>query len=137
MSKLACTCGKTIRDVSDSLPYKASFLPDVNSDPFFEWVIDETQSFVTAALNGRVDEWLLQKGYGKGYVDLKLSHGSIMHDHIHSKYLSLSRDMYECKECGRILVEQSTKNQFTAYAPDSATYNRVLADDPLVDAEDL
>ncbi|MDM5180867.1 hypothetical protein PO883_27160 [Massilia sp. DJPM01] len=88
-------------------------------------------------MNGSVDEWLLQKGYGQGYVDLKLSHGDIVHDHIHTQYLSLSRDIFECKECGRVLVELSTKNQFTAYTPDSGSYNRVLAGEPPVDAEDL
>ncbi|MDQ1921116.1 hypothetical protein [Massilia pseudoviolaceinigra] len=137
MSKLGCTCGKTISDNSDSLPYKASVLPDVNYNPFFEWLVDETQRYVTAALNGSVDEWLLQKGYGKDYVDLKLSHGNIMLDHIHTKYISLSRDMFECQTCGRVLVELSTNNHFTAYAPDSGSYNRVLAGDRPVDAEDL
>lgn len=61
MAKIGCTCGHTIRDQTDSLPYKASLLRDVDRDPFFDWLIEETQSFVEAAQREAVGAWLIKR----------------------------------------------------------------------------
>ena len=50
MSKMGCACGHVIRDQTDDLPYKATVLPDQRLYSFFEWVTEETQSYVGAAL---------------------------------------------------------------------------------------
>ena len=44
MSKLSCISGNTIRDQTDDLPYKASFLMDPDYGAFFDWLMSETQS---------------------------------------------------------------------------------------------
>lgn len=49
MSKLGCTCGNTIRDNTDGLPYKASLLKASFCEPFSDWLVSELQSYVTAA----------------------------------------------------------------------------------------
>ncbi len=128
MAKIGCTCGHTIRDQTDSLPYKASLLRDVDRGPFFDWLIEEAQSFVDAAQRGTVDAWLLEKGYGPGYVALNLTHGHILHDHIHSKYLEYERDVYECTNCGRVLIETSQPNNFASFSPDVHSAKNLLSD---------
>lgn len=118
MSRLLCVCGNLIRDQTDSLPYKASLLPDIDQIPFFDWLISETQSYVEAARKESVDGWLLDNGYGAEYVELKLPHGHILHDHIHTQYLDRKRDLYQCTNCGRVHIETSQPNIFASFSPD-------------------
>lgn len=125
MSRLGCKCGHIIRDHSDGLPYKASFLKDQQKEGFTDWMVRETQSYVVAAQTGSVKTWLLERGYNEEYINLQLSHGDIMHDHIYSKYLDLKRDLYECQNCGRLHVEISN-DKFRAYFPDSGGRNEVF-----------
>lgn len=128
MSKLGCVCGHTIRDQSNALPYKASLLRDIDQDRFFDWLIEETQSFVEAAQRGAVDAWLLEKGYGQEYVLLKLPHGHILHDHIHSQYVEYKRDLYECTNCGRVLIETAQSNAFASFSPDKQPAGNLLSE---------
>jgi len=127
MSQLGCPCGHTISDTTDSLPYKGYVLSDVRYFPFLQWLVDETQSYVEAAQAGRVAQWFLQRGYGQDYLDLKLSHGEMLHDYIHAKLDRLMREMYECKACGRIHMETREDNHFARYAPDSEKVNGIFA----------
>lgn len=130
MSRFACNYGKLISDNTDALPYKASMIADVNINPFFDWLQEATESFVAAARDGKVDAWQLAQGYPQEYVDLRLSHGAILHDHIHSRYIDITRDLYECTQCGRIHIERSANNRLANFAPEDGMYQRVLAGDP-------
>ncbi|KVF27372.1 hypothetical protein WJ07_00850 [Burkholderia vietnamiensis] len=127
MSKLGCPCGNTIRDNTQGLPYKASLLKDLFCEPFTDWLVDELQSYVVAAEQGRVDAWLLDHGYSDEYLSLKLDHGNVLHDHLHSQFVGLMRAAYECTVCGRLLVETVEDNSFIAYSPDTGKHNGVLA----------
>ena len=115
MSKMGCVCGHVIRDQTDYLPYKATVLPDELLISFFEWVEEETQSYVEAALANSVGEWLLAKGYTADYVALKLKHGEVLHDHIAIQYRDLSRDAYQCTACRRIHVQRSGTQRFVSF----------------------
>jgi hypothetical protein len=128
MSKLGCPCGNIIRDHTSGLPYKASLLKDYLSENFWDWLVQEIQSYVTAAECGGIREWLLGRGYGEEYIALQLDHGNVLHDHIQSKYLYLKRDVYECSVCGRIHVETTEDNRFFAYVPASENKNGVLSE---------
>ncbi|MGW8391388.1 hypothetical protein [Pseudoduganella sp. HUAS MS19] len=128
MAKLGCTCGHVIRDQTDSIPYKASLLRDVDYNPFFDWLSDETQSFVEAVQRGAIDAWLLERGYGPDYVSLNLPYGHILHDHIHSQYIEYSRDLFQCTNCGRLLIETSESNKFAGFAPDDPSEKNLLGD---------
>ena len=118
MSKMGCACGHVIRDQTDDLPYKATVLPDQRLHSFFEWVTEETQSYVEAALAHAVGDWLLAKGYKADYVALKLRHGEVLYDHIANKYRELSRDVYQCTACLRLYVQRSGTQRFVAFSPD-------------------
>jgi hypothetical protein len=65
MSNLGCKCGYIIGDQTDNIPYKGHMLPDVRTETFFVWLMEETQSYVEAAQAGRVEQWLLERGYGR------------------------------------------------------------------------
>lgn len=130
MSKLGCQCGATIRDNTDSLPYKAELLKDIDRNDFFDWITEEIQSYLDAALNGEVAKWVLEKGYGSGYADLNLSHGHLLHDHIHTKFIMTKRDMYQCDSCGRIHIEKTENNRFASFVPDSDESRQILTKSP-------
>ena len=129
MGKLGCRCGKVISDHTNGLAYKASLLKDSLSDSFWDRLIEDVQSYVCAVEKGHTSDWLLHRGFGENYVDLQLPHGHILHDLIHATYLDLKRDMFECPNCGRILIEGNKNNQFNSYYPDSGFSNCVLAVD--------
>ena len=126
MSKLGCKCGHVIHDQTDHLSYKGYLLPDIYYAAFFDWLVQELQSYVAAAEAGATEQWLRDKGYTPDYVALKLNHGHALQDHIHAQFCTLKRDVYECEACGRIHVETATDNQFAGYAPDSGMVNAVL-----------
>jgi hypothetical protein len=131
MSKIGCKCGHIIGDHSDNIPYKGHLLPDVRTGAFFAWVEEETQSYVEAAQAGRVGQWLLERGYGQDYVDLKLSHGEVLEGHIYGRFCMFTRDMYECETCGRILMQSRDDNRFLSYVPDNGKVNAILAAVPV------
>ncbi|WP_406868402.1 hypothetical protein [Paraburkholderia fungorum] len=126
MSKLGCTCGNTIRDNTDGLPYKASLLKASFCEPFSDWLVSEIQSYVKAAEQGSIRAWLTSRGYSEDYISLQLDHGNVLHDHLHSKLLELTRTVYECSVCGRLHVETFENNTFVAYTPDTNRSNDVL-----------
>lgn len=126
MSKLGCACGHVIPDQTDNLPYKGHLLPDLYHDEFFDWMADQAASYVAAARSGQTEAWLMERGYGQDYVDLKLSDAEVLHDRIHTRFLSLKRDVYECGGCGRLHVETRENNRFMGYAPDNRKINAVL-----------
>lgn len=127
MSKLACSCGQVIRDHGEPIAYKAALLRSAYSEKFFCWLAEETQSYIAAVQSDTTTQWLLSKGYKNDYVALKLNHGQVLHDHIFSHYIGLTRDVYECEKCGRLQVETSEDNRFVRYAPESGRNNAVLA----------
>ena len=127
MSKLGCACGHTIRDQTDHLPYKGRVLPELHCDDFFDWMAEEAQSYVVASREGQTPKWLLDRGYTQDYIDLKLSDSEVLHDHIHTRFLKLKRDMYECSNCGRIHLEKNEINHFVSYTPDNQKRNAILS----------
>jgi hypothetical protein len=123
MSKIGCQCGHVISDNMYIVPYKSSLLKDSDKVNFFDWVTGEIQSYVLAVQASTATQWLLDRGYGKDYVDLNLDHGNVLHDHIYSHYLGFNKDVYECEQCGRLHI-QTKENLFSVYSPDSMMKNK-------------
>lgn len=128
MSKLRCQCGYLICDNTSSLPYKASILKDLHCESFSDWLVSELQSYVTAAEQGNIREWLLSRDYSEEYIALQLDHGNVLYDHLHGQFLTINRTAYECSACGRIHVETVEDNRFVSYTPDSKKCNGVMRD---------
>lgn len=126
MSKISCLCGNTIRDNTDSLPYKARILKDTAYGPFFDWLVSEVQSYVVAVEQGETSDWLVSRGYSSDYIGLQLDHGNVLHDHLHTRLHGLERTAYECTACGRLLIETAEDNRFETYAPASGRYGGIL-----------
>ncbi|MDR0781236.1 MAG: hypothetical protein LBF16_11160 [Pseudomonadales bacterium] len=129
MSKLLCECGHVIHDHESGLDYKAILISDKDFVGFFDWVIDEIQEYVIAATAGETEKWLLSKGFGKDYVGLGLDHGNVLHDHLHTRFLDIKKDVYECVRCGRLHVEREGNN-FLSFFPENKLFNDLFKNCP-------
>lgn len=122
MSKLLCECGHVIHDHELGLDYKARLISDQKFEVFFDWITSEIQKYVVAAQEGKTEQWMLNNGFTKGYVDLGLDHGNVLHDYLYREFLDQKKDVYECTQCGRLHVEREN-NKFLSYLPKNGLFN--------------
>ncbi|MBC9228638.1 MULTISPECIES: hypothetical protein [Acinetobacter] len=99
MSKLGCVCGHVIVDQTDQIPYKASFITDVDLFDFYE-AVDNT-------------------------INTSLNHKETFSEQIIDRFIRYSADMYECTQCGRLWIGIGN-NQFKAFLPESGKYQAIL-----------
>ena len=123
--KLGCVCGHVISDITDNLPYKASFRLDVDEDAFYEKIMEGFRSFLQAIREDRRNEWLKEwcseSGY-EGYVRLNLSDEDVFHDFLSGLLISCERTIYQCTECGRIHIELEDNTFYRFQAEDGQVH---------------
>lgn len=124
MSKLHCPCGHVIHDGTDNLPYKASVTPDANQSKFFDELEDALRRILETRSASDRERWLARFGFTAMYPG-NLPSATMAMDLLVSRLISLSKDCYECTECGRLHL-QRRGNVFLSYAPDSGRYEGLL-----------
>lgn len=96
MSRLFCTCGHTITDITDYLPYKAYYTPDEDMEQALHDAEEKYRATVEARERGEVRVF------------------------IHPVF-TVARVMYECEACGRLWLQtERHTNEFVPYQPESA-----------------
>lgn len=116
MSRFGCTCGYTIVDITDFLPYKAYFLSDEDTETSMELVVNRLAKFVEAREQGKQDEFLAE------LMPYLKSDGmrTLIRNLFSPPTFSMGRGMYECDECGRIWMQaQPHTNEWVSYLPES------------------
>ncbi|WOO41139.1 hypothetical protein [Rubellicoccus peritrichatus] len=78
--KFLCTCGATICDGTDYLPYKAHMLPDVNYYDPFNIVDDMLDEIAAGRQISDADYMRLRQQFPR------------------------TRTMYQCRECGSVII---------------------------------
>jgi hypothetical protein len=58
MSKFSCACGYVICDQADSNPNKGELLSDRDYSSYFDWLAEETNTYIAAAQSNDVRAWL-------------------------------------------------------------------------------
>jgi hypothetical protein len=111
MARMACKCGHCILDRHDNLPYKAYFFRDSDLDNFFDFS-GEIGEFLNALSNNKRDEWV-NKNFGG---ELKYSNADILSALLHNR--PEIREMYQCENCGSVLIEKSNEYHFASFSPD-------------------
>jgi hypothetical protein len=91
--KFACTCGNTIRDQTDYLPYKAHFISDQDG---FD-VSDAICQIVSDAAAGR--------------MTVENAQTAVCRTHI-----AALRLMYQCNSCGRLWIQSHDKQELRGFA---------------------
>ena len=115
MSKLGCICGHTIRDQTDFIPYKASFIrdQDIESHSSYIEVID---SFIKALKTGKRVQWL--KNYFSADYPIDLSDANIISDIVSQYDLNFQGTLYQCENCGRVKIQIQNTNHFASFTPE-------------------
>ncbi len=97
MSKIICRCGNIIPDITDNLPYKGYIISDKEQFKMYETENNQKEHLAMTFRNNI--------GIGKKYIRLK--------------------EIYQCPECGRILVE-TIPGKYSFFCPEENTENNLL-----------
>jgi hypothetical protein len=124
MSKLGCICGHTIRDQTDSIPYKAHFIRDQDSESHSDYT-EPINAFVEAIKAGKREQWIADY-FSKSYPTT-LSDGSIIGDIISGYDFNFQGTLYQCENCGRVKIQVQDKNLFASFAPESEDCQNMFA----------
>jgi hypothetical protein len=115
MAKIRCTCGHSIVDQTGNLPYKAYFFRDSDKDSYYDFT-DEVGSFIESIKNNTRDEWITSyfpNAYPKDEPD-----AFVIADIITFKQRKFISDMYQCENCGRVLIQKGNQNIFPVFKPE-------------------
>ena len=130
MGKLRCPCGNVLSDITDDLPYKAY----IRSDQDIEQPLDEMAQTIAGLLaareRGEERQYLAQvyreRGHRQEGIEQFVSHAQLrglavtVAELLYNWWNHHERTMYECGECGRLLVQRGPGiNEFKSYLPDS------------------
>jgi hypothetical protein len=117
MSKFGCVCGHSMSDITDNLPYKASFLPDEDTNHALDNVMEEVASLIHARERGEQAEYLTEQAL---FLPNPTLRDILYHAFSHPTF-EFGRTMYECERCGRIWMQAvPEKNEWVSYLPESA-----------------
>jgi hypothetical protein len=122
VSKFGCTCGHTIRDQADSLPYKGQILKDQDCEAYFSGAADALTEYMAGVRSGDLTEWCRRCPFLRGKSD----------NHVAWTLLGwfwrrFRVDVYECEQCGRLWVQDGTESpRFIAFLRENASTGRVL-----------
>lgn len=102
--KIGCECGAVIVDQSDSLPHKASFIPDQDLFNVFD----------------SLDKEIVER----------LATGELSPDEAYRNLRTIinkaSRSMYQCRECGRLYLDDRTRTLHSYLPADEVTQREIL-----------
>ena len=115
MSNFNCACGYVIREQTDSNPNKGELLSDRDYSSYFDWLAEETNTYIAAAQSNDVRAWLSNRGYSPAYPAEQLSHGEVLRDHLHSRFNQIVRGVYQCPSCDRMHVQGLQFNNYNSY----------------------
>lgn len=124
MSRVACTCGHIIRDQTDNLPNKATFIKDKD----FEQYLDDGQNIVKDAIEN------IEKGASSQRLHENTCHFNdyvpptweAIVDNLMRTYYRYKLDIYECENCGRILIQKANSESFVSFSSESGKYEAIL-----------
>ncbi len=104
MSKIICRCGNIIPDITDNLPYKGYIISDKEQFKMYDFAdkLIETDNNQKEQL---AMTFRSNIGIGKKYIRLK--------------------EIYQCPECGRILVE-TIPGKYSFFCPEENRENNLL-----------
>ena len=100
--KLKCNCGNVISDGTDALPYKGYILADEDLFPTFDRL---DQLLTTVGDRGHVVD--------EDFTDARRSHPP-------------TRQIYQCSDCGRILIWDSAISGAFSFRPEDDDVNKRL-----------
>ncbi len=124
MGKIGCICGSVIVDQTDYLPNKGYLVPDAHQDVLMEAVYDYIRGLREATEAGQRDVWI--KEHFSIPPDSGESDENILFDLISKQQWAVTQLVYECSNCGRILIQNGKENQYKFFKPESEESQGIL-----------
>jgi hypothetical protein len=127
LSRIGCICGHTIDDNTDSLPYKASFIPDEDNQLPYRLLAKSVVGLLNAREQGTqreyLDAFLTRLGWVRPlqWIENLLDEEDlekILDGMVFTVWMGLyERTLYECDDCGRLWVEVDDQH-YASYLPE-------------------
>lgn len=112
MSKILCNCGHVIIDQTDNLSYKANYIRNQDVEKEYKR-FEAIKSFLVALRKGDRVSWI-QNYFGQEYP-INIDDTSIIHDIL----LRDEHNIYQCENCGRLLVQNWGDNSYSSFYPEN------------------
>jgi len=123
MSMLGCSCGKTIYDITDHLPYKGYAIADKEWFELFDLISTEVAGYIRARVAGMERQWLAD--YFR--IDTTMDDTELVHTIITRNFLHKKIDIYQCPNCGRVHIEHRDGSQvFERFTPDASPHRDIF-----------
>ena len=113
MAKILCKCGNTIFDQTDFIENKAYFIKDKEYINYEQKRINLINDFVKAIILNKRKEWV-EKEFGTG---CDFDNHRVISYLISKDFLEYELPMFQCDECGRVLIENKD-NKFCFFVPE-------------------
>jgi hypothetical protein len=122
MGRLTCPCGNSIPTNHDNLvSYRGDLMPEVNLEKWAESELKQLKALAEAIESGKSLADFTASGSSNLVVNAllpwKISGES---------FSSLSRSIFQCNVCGRLLVETNRGNEFRTFLPESDDSHHIL-----------
>lgn len=114
MAKFLCKCGHVIYDQTDQIPYKGYYIPDTAIERLSDVLCKSIDTLIDAVELGKKEEWI-EQNYSKEVRALQLRNSDLIHDLLTREILACTSDVFNCENCGRILLQQGQENRFKTY----------------------
>jgi hypothetical protein len=124
MGKFGCTCGQIISDGLIPNEVTGSILSDKSADRFYENLSEVVTDFLTHQSQNQLQDWRT-KHFNDVYPQ-DLPPGEMIHDILFGRLMSLTLEVMECDNCGRLWIQEAVGvNQWRGYSPDDAAESRM------------
>ncbi|SDH00886.1 hypothetical protein [Chitinophaga filiformis] len=123
MAKIPCTCGNRIIDISDNLPTKGAIIPNQLYDDL-QGKLDE---IVIGLKKHRENKEILT--FNGRPIPANATDEDIIGITFFSYHGSISKEIWQCNACGRILIWHKGKERFIFFSPDSEGSENILSKD--------
>ena len=121
MGTLTCRCGNVILNIIGDSPYSASLLPDKLQGRLQDAVLPKIHSLVEAIQQGQtISQWQGTVGSSQ-----EAEEALLVYNLFTGSLFELRRDIYQCEECRRVLV-QGPDGRFRTFLPEADDSDLVL-----------
>jgi predicted RNA-binding Zn-ribbon protein involved in translation (DUF1610 family) len=123
MSMLGCSCGETIYDRTDNLPYKGYAIADTQMFELLSHISTEIADYIRARLAGTEDQWLSE--YFRS--NTKMDEQELVHTIITRHLLHEHIKIYQCPKCGRVHIAHRDRSQlFERFTPEASPHRDIF-----------
>ena len=134
MSRLTCECGAILSDTIYPNEVTGDIISNKGYDAFSYFIEQVAEDFIKHRDAGDLEPWIT-KHFNKHY-SRSCTPGQMIGDAVTHFFQNRTLDVWECDNCGSLLVQRSSgENRYTTYSPDKESNRmKVLGDNIIEEA---